>query len=99
LTVIFSRLGEKADAVIKRPAHELGSACVVITSDGELRRLVEACGATAVSSREFALKVRDSDEPWGLGLGSDRRGLIHKKGNPRKLPKAERRRKAKLKRL
>jgi predicted RNA-binding protein with PIN domain len=99
LTVIFSRLGEKADAVIKRIAHELGSACVVITSDGELRRLVEACGATALSSRQFALKVRESDEPWDPGLGSDRPRLTPKKGNPRKLSKAERRRRAKLNRL
>src|SRR5215471_6608890 len=46
LTIIYSRRGEKADAVIKRLAREMGSACIVVTSDRELRQKVEASGAT-----------------------------------------------------
>src|ERR671923_1870352 len=49
VTVIYSRLGEKADAVIVRVAREKGSGCVVVTSDREIRTAVERSGAVAVS--------------------------------------------------
>src|SRR4029077_20849474 len=34
--IIYSRLGEKADAVVIRIARQKGSGCVVVTSDREI---------------------------------------------------------------
>ena len=98
LTVIFSRQREKADDVVQRLARELGDACVVVTSDRELRMAVEASGATAIYAREFERKLRgigdiDARPEW------DRTPTAQKRGNPKKLPKGERKRREKLGRL
>jgi len=102
VTVIFSQLGEKADSVIQRLAREMGSGCVVVTSDREVRSAAEASGAVAVYSGEFSTKLRDLDkenffEEEDEGL----RGLrvAGKRGNPRKLSKRERKRRERLKKL
>ena len=58
VTVVFSRYGEKADAVIERLARELGTTCVVVTSDRDLRRSVESGGAVAAYVGEFLAKMR-----------------------------------------
>jgi hypothetical protein len=100
IQIIFSRLGEKADEVIKRLAKELGSGCVVVTSDRELRNWVEAHGAVSISAGEFMARLANldrevfDDEPEESGA-RDRA----KKGNPRRLSKMERRRKERLKKL
>ena len=105
VTVVFSRYGEKADAVIERLAREIGNSCVVVTSDRDLRRSVENGGAVAVYVNEFLAKLRldpdaaeseedaAGDEPFP---GSrDRR----KKGNPRQPSKTERARRQRLAKL
>jgi len=105
VNVLFSRYGEKADLVIQRIACEMGAGCVVVTSDRELRRSVEARGAVAVYVNEFVrkLRCREGDEPTeGLNdMESDSapspRGP--KKGNPRKISKVERLRRERLKKL
>ena len=104
VTVVFSRYGEKADAVIERLARELGSACVVVTSDRDLRRSVEAGGAVAVYVGEFIEKMRT--DPATDPPRSDeepeptfRRAGDRKKGNPRRLSKAERVRQERLAKL
>ncbi len=104
ITVIFSQQGEKADSVIQRLARQMGSGCVVVTSDREVRRAVEASGAVAIYAGEFSAKLRrldgqfaikdeDEDETFeGLREGE-------KRGNPRKLSKSERKRRERLKKL
>jgi uncharacterized protein len=98
--VIFSRHGEKADEVIKRLAFKLKSACVVVSSDREVARHAEACGAVSVRAGEFdrrlrvALKgetVQEEDAPESVPTA--------KRGNPRRLSKIERKRQRKLTRL
>jgi predicted RNA-binding protein with PIN domain len=97
LTVIFSRQGEKADDVVQRLARELGDACIVVTSDRELRVAVEASGAAAIYAREFERKLRWTDDIGARpGCG---RIPAQKRGNPKKLPKSERKRRQKLGRL
>ena len=99
LTVIFSRQGEKADSVIKRLAPEMGSACVVVTSDRELRQAVEASGATAIYASEFKAKLYASGKARAA-IENPSPGLSrHKKGNARRLPKSERKRRERLKGL
>ena len=107
--VIFSGKGTSADEVIGRMAEELREGCTVATSDREVQRRVQSSGGIAIYSGEFekrlaaalhpasstgpSLSEKDRDEPEGPSRGPD------KKGNPRKLSKAERLRQGRLKRL
>ena len=62
ITVVYSRIGEKADSVIIRLAREKGSGCVVVTSDREVRKAVESFGAVAIYSSEFNQILRSLDD-------------------------------------
>lgn len=105
VNVLFSRYGEKADLVIERLAREMGAGCVVVTSDRELRRSVEARGAVAVYVRDFVRKLRHEN---GDNLDEDLSDMAmefetpqgrSKKGNPHKISKIERLRRDRLKKL
>lgn len=105
VAVVFSRFGEKADAVIERLAREIGPTCIVVTSDRDLRRSVEGSGAVAVYVGEFLAKMRkppagpdEVDEADEYEVPPrDLNG--RKKGNPRRLSKAERIRRERLAKL
>jgi predicted RNA-binding protein with PIN domain len=109
ISVIFSRKGERADAVIARLAQEMGNACLVVTSDREVQRAVRASGGTAIYSGEFEdrLKAALMGEamPRSADKGEEEGDLIEKprfgvkKGNPFRRSKSERKRIAKLKKL
>ena len=103
--VIYSKRGERADQVIQRLAREYGADCAVVSSDQEVARSAKVSGAFVLGAREFAMKL------WTSPSG----GVAHKeldtqeeeasprdprkKGNPRRLPKAERQRSRQLKRF
>jgi len=99
ISVVYSRLNEKADAVIIRMAREKGAGSVVVTSDREIRSAVERFGAVAVSAGEFSRILRaldggaadDDFEEEDLGT--------RRAGNPNRASKSERRRNDKLKKL
>jgi predicted RNA-binding protein with PIN domain len=105
--VIYSKRGERADQVIQRLAREYGADCAVVSSDHEIINAAKAHGAFVIEAQEFANKLQSSTN-WPrtiahkeLDTGEDlvaRRGP-EKKGNPRKLPKAERLRNRQLKRF
>ena len=103
ITVIFSQQGEKADSVIQRLAQQMGSGCVVVTSDREVRRAVEGSGAVAVYAGEFSAKLRSLDRDFAIedDEDGDFEGFRDqgKRGNPRKLSKLERKRRERLKKL
>lgn len=90
--VVFSRLGEKADGVIIRIARAKGSGCVVVTSDREIRSAVEKFGAVSLRSGEFAEILRRIDAPPCDIEEYDSEPDSRKKGNPRRLSKADKRR-------
>ncbi len=104
--VIYSKRGERADQVIQRLARDYGSECAVVTSDREIVNAAKAHGAFVMGAQEFAGKLKLQAPSGGLiaykelDTGEDlpRRGP-GKKGNPRKLPKAERQRRRQLKRF
>jgi predicted RNA-binding protein with PIN domain len=98
VSVIYSKLGEKADAVITRLAREKSSGAVVVTSDREIRSAVERSGAVAVSSGEFNSILRTLDGMDSTGV-DDWDAVARKHGNPNRLAKSERRRSEKLKKL
>lgn len=103
ITVIFSQQGEKADSVIQRLARQLGSGCVVVTSDREVRRGVETSGAVAVYAGEFSAKLRSLDTDFAMENDEDGDFEVfrdqEKRGNPRRLSKLERKRRERLKKL
>ena len=101
ITVVFSQLGERADSVIQRIAREMGSGCVVVTSDREVRGAVEACGAVPIYAGEFSGKLKNLDRELIFEEDEGLQGLRveGKRGNPRKLSKRERKRREKLKKL
>lgn len=105
--VIYSKRGERADQVIQRLAREYGADCAVVSSDHEIVNAAKAYGAFTMGAREFAGKLRLSSGAVGtvphkeLDSGEDTlpgRGP-EKKGNPRKLPKAQRQRDRRLRRF
>ncbi|MGH7797493.1 MAG: NYN domain-containing protein [Candidatus Binatia bacterium] len=99
ISVVYSRLNEKADAVIVRLARAKGAGSVVVTSDREIRRAVERFGAVAISAGEFNPILRALDG----GATSDDVDAEYvetrKGGNPNRASKSERRRNDKLRKL
>ena len=97
VTIVYSRLGEKADSVIIRRTRAKASGTVVISSDREIRNAVERFGAVAISSGEFGDLLRDLESPSREkddedGFGKDRSRVKH--GS-----KSERRRREALQKL
>ena len=67
ITVVFSRFGLDADAVIEalaREARERGDATVVVTSDAQTQWAVMGGSVTRMSSAEFADDLRIDDRAW-----------------------------------
>lgn len=101
ISIVYSRLNEKADAVIVRLARAKGAGSVVVTSDREIRRAVERFGAIAISAGEFNRILR------ALGGGAmtedvdaeDEYVESRRGGNPNRASKSDRRRNNKLKKL
>ncbi len=103
INITFSRLGEKADDIIKRMVKEHDEEYTVITSDKEVASFAESSGHTAIPSEEFIPKLQ-LDSRIGPEIDKDedieqQTLTTRKKGNPRKLSKAARRRKQRLDRL
>jgi len=99
LRVIFSRQGEKADDMIKRLAFKLKSACVVVSSDREVSRHAEACGAVSIRAGEFDQRLRKSLQSEFDRIEESDSVPNVKHGNPRRLSKIERKRQRKLAKL
>lgn len=105
MEIIYSELGVEADQVIKNMVSDGKNTYVVVTSDNQIMDFVEARGLTAVRSGEFEKRMEMADYMSQKGMVRDEdRAYIpeistKKKGNPRKLPKKERKRQAILKKI
>ncbi|MFV1951087.1 MAG: NYN domain-containing protein [Nitrospinota bacterium] len=109
IKVVYSKLGEKADEVIKRMAEKWRDSLIVITSDRGIADFVENRGAAVVSSREFEKRMETVSYPAKTGdmifkdedydESMDRPITTKKKGNPKRRSKIERRKMAKLRKL
>lgn len=104
INISFSRLGEKADDIIKKMVKEHEEDYTVITSDKEVASFAEGCGHTAIPSEEFIPKLRYENRTEPVILKDEEETgystfTTRKKGNPRKLSKTARRRKQRLDRL
>ena len=103
INIAFSRLGEKADDVIKRMVKEHDAEYTVITSDKEVASFAESSGHTAIPSEEFIPKLlyENRTDP-GIYKDEDieyKTITTRKKGNPRRLSKTARRRRQRLESL
>ena len=99
--LVFSKLGEKADEVIKRMMKEKGAGVTVITSDREIARFGEKISVSVVPSEQFVermekLVFRPQKE---YSEGEEENKGEKKKGPSKRLSKKERRARAALKKL
>lgn len=106
IEVIYSRRGERADQVIQRLAAEFGSDCAVVSSDREISNHARAQSALVIEAGEFSAKLREGPTTGRIafkeldtGDGPEPVRTSDKRGNPRKLPKAQRQRNRQLKRF
>ncbi|MBM4273123.1 MAG: hypothetical protein FJ134_01480 [Deltaproteobacteria bacterium] len=99
LAIVYSRRGERADEVIKRLLNRERQRAVVVSSDKELQIFARKVGAAWMAAARFAQQhlgrtkdyLEEDDEVSSPGAG--------KKGPARRLPKQERRRLQRLKKL
>ena len=100
IELVFSKLGEKADEVIKRLVREKGARMTVISSDRELSRYAEKMAVAAVPSDQFKEKMDNALTKGEKDFQEDeeRRGE-KKKGPSRMLSKKEKRMRSALKKL
>jgi predicted RNA-binding protein with PIN domain len=101
IDLIFSKLGEKADEVIKRLVREKGSGAIVVTSDRDVSKFAERMDVAVIPSERFIEKIEQSEVQVDPPLeGQEEEGRSSKrKGPSRKLSKREKREKAALKKL
>jgi predicted RNA-binding protein with PIN domain len=91
INVIYSRLGEKADVVIKRTVSSIKHEWIVVSSDRDIMEHAWSCGSVPVSSATFL----DILEHTGKTIAGDYELLEEdyskdtRKGNPRKPSKKE----------
>ena len=112
--VIYTQAGERADQVIQRMARQFGRDCVVVSSDLEIVATAKAHGAFTMSAQEFHGKLQAAvtvDKTIGRVKSRSAAGAFgkledeapvqrpDKKGNPRKLPKTQRKRNRQLRRF
>ena len=99
IEVIFSKLGEKADEVIKRLAKEKGSGTVVITSDREVARFVQRMDVAVVPSEQFRERLEMASSRLTEESPEEEENGTKKKGPARRLSKKEKRARAASKKL
>ncbi len=98
MAIVFSRRGEKADEVIKRLLALERERAVVVTSDREIQDCAQRVGAAWVTAPEFERRLNLAGElPELADEPSPRR--TQKKGAAHRLPKQQRRRQQRLKKL
>ena len=66
--LVFSKLGEKADEVIKRMIREKGAGVTVITSDREIARVAEKISVSVVPSEQFVERMEKLAFPTAEGI-------------------------------
>lgn len=87
--IIYSRLGERADSVIKRMVSAERREWIVVSSDREIAAHTWSAGSIPISSEDFrryALRI-EMDQPEDSG--DDRELNISWKGNPHRPSKKE----------
>ena len=99
IEVIFSKLGEKADEVIKRLVKEKGSGAVVITSDRDVARFAQKMDVAVIPSEQFREKLEQRSSSMREEGPEEEESGMKKKGPSRRLSKKEKKNRAASKKL
>jgi predicted RNA-binding protein with PIN domain len=100
IDLVFSKLGEKADEVIKRLAREKGAGATVVTSDREISRYAERMAVAVIPSDQFREKIENALVKGEKDFqDEEERSVEKKKGPSRMLSKKEKRMRSALKKL
>jgi hypothetical protein len=106
VAIIYSRLGEKADEVIKRLVAAGSEELLVVTSDREIATFAARRGKAAIASPDFAARLDQiaagdpSAAPPEAGEdGEDDRSGAKRKGPARRLSKQQRASLARIRKL
>jgi hypothetical protein len=104
IEVIFSRVGEKADDVLKRLAAEKREGITIVTSDNDVAFYAERKGSAVVSVSEFEDRMEMAkylDTKGGIEESDAHKRFADttKKGPSRRLAKSQRKAIAKAKKL
>ncbi len=99
IELIFSKLGEKADEVIKRLVRNKGAGAIVVTSDRDVARYAEGMSAAVIPSDQFKEKTERPAEKPREERKEDERTAAKRKGPSRRPSKKERRKIAALRKL
>jgi len=106
IMIKFSNPGETADTEIKRIAAQERERALVVTSDRDIVRFVSARGAATMSSDAFEEKIWMTSYMMSKGIASEEGDeadgwtpTTRKKGPHRRLSKAERRNRIKIRKL
>jgi predicted RNA-binding protein with PIN domain len=98
IEVLFSKVGEKADEVIKRLVKEKGSGTIVITSDRDIARFAQRNDTAVIPSEQFREKLGRGSSERLEETQEEEKGM-KKKGPSRRLSKKEKRTRAAAKKL
>jgi predicted RNA-binding protein with PIN domain len=90
VTVIYSRLGEKADSVIERILKERKRSWIVVSSDRAISDFAWSMGYASVSSQEFEGKIESSTLRGYFDELEEEEINRPRKGNPRQPNKRQR---------
>jgi len=100
IELVYSKLGEKADEVIKRLVREKGAGVTVISSDRELSRYAEKMAVATVPSDQFKEKMENALLRGEKDFQEEEERTGEKKKGPsRMLSKKEKRMRSALKKL
>ena len=101
IDLVFSKLGEKADEVIKRLVKEKGAGATVVTSDREISRYAERMAVAVIPSDQFKEKMENTLMKGEKDFQEEEEegGVEKKKGPSRMLSKKEKRMRSALKKL
>jgi predicted RNA-binding protein with PIN domain len=99
IEVLFSKLGEKADEVIKRLVKEKGSGTIVITSDRDVARFSQKMDIAVIPSEQFREKLEEGSSDMPEETPEEEESGMKKKGPSRRLSKKEKRTRAASKKL
>jgi len=101
IELIFSKVGEKADEVIKRLIRERGAGAMVVTSDREISRFAEKISVPVIPSEQFQERMERAafQHKKEIEVEDEEERSFKKKGPSRRPSKKERRLKLALKKL
>jgi hypothetical protein len=103
IVVVYSNKDESADAVIKKMSRREGPKALVVSSDQDIVRSAESWGSATVSAREFEDRLVAARFLDGTQMETENHNgwtpTTKKKGPSRRLPKKQRKNRARLGKL